>query len=145
MGIPRIRSVAQMQLKAFFNSFANIHQINIKIKICIAFFISKYLISVSDMSTSSKSKKSSKTDIPLETFVGSVHEELEAPSTSEIVFRKIWTIRNFNKTVSRRELIDSPDFRCSVNGVTTYWNMSIRFWKGKYDNYKSYYNRYNFK
>ncbi|KAK9710297.1 BTB/POZ domain [Popillia japonica] len=85
---------------------------------------------VSDMSTSSKSKKSSKTDIPLETFVGSVHEELEAPSTSEIVFRKIWTIRNFNKTVSRRELIDSPDFRCSVNGVTTYWNMSIRFWKG---------------
>ncbi|KAI4456458.1 btb/poz and math domain-containing protein 1 [Holotrichia oblita] len=85
---------------------------------------------VSDMSTHSKSKKSHKTEIPLETFVGSVHEELEAPSTSEIIFRKIWTIRNFNKTVSRRELIDSPDFRCSVNGVTTYWNMSIRFWKG---------------
>lgn len=82
------------------------------------------------MSTHSKSKKSHKADIPLDTFVGSVHEELEAPSTSEIVFRKIWTIRNFNKTVSSRELIDSPDFRCSVNGVTTYWNMSIRFWKG---------------
>ncbi|KRT79347.1 BTB domain-containing protein [Oryctes borbonicus] len=89
-----------------------------------------FLISVSDMSTLSKTKKSSKTKIPLDPFVGSIHEELEAPVTSEIVFRKIWTIRKFRKTISRRELVDSPDFRCSVNGVTTYWNMSIRFWKG---------------
>ncbi|GJQ73573.1 hypothetical protein Trydic_g13919 [Trypoxylus dichotomus] len=85
---------------------------------------------VSDMSTASKTKKSSKSKIPLDPFVGSIHEELEAPVTSEIVFRKIWTIRKFRKTISRRELVDSPDFRCSVNGVTTYWNMSIRFWKG---------------
>lgn len=89
---------------------------------------------LSDMSTFSKSKKSkskkSKSKLPLDPYVGSVHEELEAPVTSEIVFRKIWTIRNFQKTISKREFVDSPDFRCSVNGFTTYWNMSIRFWKG---------------
>ncbi|XP_022908774.1 TD and POZ domain-containing protein 5-like isoform X2 [Onthophagus taurus] len=80
------------------------------------------------MSTHSKRSKTKLQ--PLELFVGNISEELEAPLTSEIVFRKIWRIRKFKKTISRRETIDSPNFRCSVNGLTTYWNMSIRFWKG---------------
>lgn len=79
---------------------------------------------------SSTHSKKSKSKLPLDPNVGHISEELEAPVTSEIVFRKIWRIRKFKKTVAKRELVDSPNFRCSVNGVTTYWNMSIRFWKG---------------
>ncbi|KAJ8923011.1 hypothetical protein NQ315_001559 [Exocentrus adspersus] len=62
--------------------------------------------------------------------VGTVHEEVEVPVASEVVFRKIWTIEKFHKTIAKRDLLDSPVFRCSVNGMSTFWNISVRFWKG---------------
>ncbi|XP_017774120.1 PREDICTED: uncharacterized protein LOC108560911 isoform X1 [Nicrophorus vespilloides] len=66
----------------------------------------------------------------LDPIVGAVEEELEVPQASEIVFRKKWRIKKFHKTIAKRDSIDSPVFHCSVNGVTTSWNISIRFWKG---------------
>ncbi|KAJ8939951.1 hypothetical protein NQ314_010940 [Rhamnusium bicolor] len=82
------------------------------------------------MPTKPKSPKSHKTKEPLEIEVGSIHEEVEVPVASEVVFRKIWTIKKFHKTIAKRDLLDSPIFRCSVNGMTTFWNISVRFWKG---------------
>lgn len=82
------------------------------------------------MSTGSKSKKSPSSKTPLDPCVGDVTEELGSPVSSEIVFKKTWTINNYYKTIAKRECVDSPNFKCSVNGVTTYWNMAIRFWKG---------------
>lgn len=67
---------------------------------------------------------------PLDVEVGSIYEEIEAPVASEVVFRKIWRIKKFHKTISHRTLIDSPIFRCSVNGMSTFWNIAVRFWKG---------------
>ncbi|KAF2893106.1 hypothetical protein ILUMI_13062 [Ignelater luminosus] len=75
------------------------------------------------------SKKSKKLDL-LDMDVGTVSEDLEVPVASEVVFRKVWRIRNFKKIVSKRDFLDSPEFRCSVNGMSTYWNVSVRFWKG---------------
>ncbi|XP_066137717.1 speckle-type POZ protein B-like isoform X1 [Euwallacea fornicatus] len=66
----------------------------------------------------------------LDAEVGSIHEELEVPVASELIFRKIWNIKRFLHTIKKRDLLDSPEFRCSVNGVTTFWNVSVRFWKG---------------
>ncbi|KAL3272482.1 hypothetical protein HHI36_013962 [Cryptolaemus montrouzieri] len=63
-----------------------------------------------------------------ESTLGSIHEEVEAPVSSEVVFRKIWTIKKFKKSIAKQDLVDSPVFRCSVNGVATFWNISIRFW-----------------
>ncbi|XP_974110.1 speckle-type POZ protein-like B isoform X3 [Tribolium castaneum] len=67
---------------------------------------------------------------PLELEVGTVSEEIEVPVASEVVFRKIWKIKRFHKTIAKRDLVDSPVFRCSVNGMATFWNISVRFWKG---------------
>lgn len=79
-------------------------------------------------------KSSSKTKEPEEPIdVGTIHEEVEVPLASEVVFRKIWRIKKFHKTIAKRDLLDSPIFRCSVNGMTTFWNISVRFWKGKYN------------
>lgn len=75
-----------------------------------------------------KSNQNSKEALDVE--VGSIHEELEVPVASELVFRKIWNIKRFLHTIKKRDLLDSPQFRCSVNGVTTFWNISVRFWKG---------------
>lgn len=66
----------------------------------------------------------------VEVHVGTVSEDLEVPVASEVVFRKVWRIRNFKKIVTKCDLLDSPEFRCSVNGMSTYWNVSVRFWKG---------------
>jgi len=74
--------------------------------------------------------KKSKAREPLELEVGTVSEDLEVPVASEVVFRKVWRIRNFKKIVAKRDFLDSPEFRCSVNGMSTYWNVSVRFWKG---------------
>lgn len=79
---------------------------------------------------SPKSQKNQKIKEQEEIEVGSIHEELEVPVASEIVFRKIWSIKKFHKTISKRDLLDSPIFRCSVNGMATFWNISVRFWKG---------------
>ncbi|XP_044758880.1 speckle-type POZ protein B-like isoform X2 [Coccinella septempunctata] len=76
------------------------------------------------------SKPEKETKEEREVDIGSIHEELEVPVSSEVVFRKIWTIRKFTKSISKRDFVDSPEFRCSVNGVGTFWNISIRFWKG---------------
>lgn len=73
--------------------------------------------------------------------IGTVSEDLEVPVASEVVFRKVWRIRNFRKIVSKRDFLDSPEFRCSVNGMSTYWNVSVRFWKGKYICFFAFYNR----
>ncbi|CAH0564712.1 unnamed protein product [Brassicogethes aeneus] len=77
-----------------------------------------------------KPKAKPKKELPEDAEVGSVHEELEIPVASEVIFKKIWTIKQFNKTISKRDLLDSPNFRCSVNGMSTFWNMAVRFWKG---------------
>lgn len=66
----------------------------------------------------------------LEPEVGTVSEELEVPLASDVVFRKMWHIRQFKKTIKKREVVDSPIFRCAVNNCTTFWSISIRFWKG---------------
>lgn len=76
-----------------------------------------------------RQKAKSKEDL-LEKDVGSITEELEAPVSSELVFRKIWRIPNFKKTIHKRDLVDSPIFKCAVNGMGTFWNISIRFWQG---------------
>ncbi|KAL1498372.1 hypothetical protein ABEB36_009181 [Hypothenemus hampei] len=78
----------------------------------------------------SKTKNNQNFKEPLDVEVGSIHEELEVPVASELVFRKIWNIMRFHHTIKKRDLLDSPEFRCSVNGVTTFWNISVRFWKG---------------
>ncbi|KAF7273340.1 uncharacterized protein LOC143191193 isoform X2 [Rhynchophorus ferrugineus] len=78
----------------------------------------------------SKSKSANNSKESLEIEVGSIHEELEVPVASELVFRKIWKIKQFLHTIKKRDLLDSPTFRCSVNGVTTFWNIAVRFWKG---------------
>ncbi|KAK9883094.1 hypothetical protein WA026_001296 [Henosepilachna vigintioctopunctata] len=91
----------------------------------------KWLKKESEMPTKPKPAKANdkmkKDDLEVE--VGSVHEEVEVPVSSDVVFRKIWTIKKFQKSILKRDSIDSPVFRCSVNGVGTLWNMSIRFWK----------------
>lgn len=79
-----------------------------------------------------KTEKDKKEEEELE--IGSIHEEVEVPVSSEVVFRKIWTIKKFQKSISKRDFVDSPQFRCSVNGVGTFWNISIRFWKGELNN-----------
>lgn len=76
----------------------------------------------------SSNKKSPKE--PIDQEVGSIHEELEVPVASEVIFRKIWRIKKFHKTISKLDLLDSPNFRCSVNGMSTFWNIAVRFWKG---------------
>lgn len=75
----------------------------------------------------SKSRKNKEDEDPT---VGSVSVDLEVPTASDIVFRETWQIRKFHRTIAKRDFADSPVFRCSVNGLTTYWNVSIRFWKG---------------
>lgn len=75
-------------------------------------------------------KKPRQKDELLEREVGSISEEFEVPVASELVFKKIWTIRKFQKTIHRRDFIDSPVFKCAVNGMNTFWNISVRFWKG---------------
>ncbi|KAF5288099.1 hypothetical protein FQA39_LY15524 [Lamprigera yunnana] len=75
---------------------------------------------------SKKSKSQELTDVE----VGSVCEDLEVPVASEVVFRKVWRIRNFKKIVTKKDYLDSPEFRCSVNGMSTSWNVAVRFWKG---------------
>ncbi|KAJ8973721.1 hypothetical protein NQ317_011759 [Molorchus minor] len=80
---------------------------------------------------SPKAVKNQKVKEPIDDVeVGSIHEELEVPVASEVVFRKIWKIKKFHKTIAKRDLLDSPTFRCSVNGMATFWNISVRFWKG---------------
>jgi hypothetical protein len=69
---------------------------------------------------------------PIELEVGTVSEEIEVPVASEVVFRKIWRIKRFHKTIAKRDSVDSPNFRCSVNGMSTFWNISLRFWKGEW-------------
>lgn len=83
------------------------------------------------MPTKPKSPKNGKGKEVEELDVGTIHEEVEVPVASEVVFRKIWTIRKFHKTISKRDSLDSPVFRCSVNGMSTFWNIAVRFWKGK--------------
>lgn len=75
-------------------------------------------------------KKPHQNEEHLEPEVGSISEEFEVPVTSELVFKKIWTIRKFHKTAQKREFIDSPVFKCAVNGMNTFWTISVRFWKG---------------
>ncbi|XP_019771541.2 speckle-type POZ protein-like B isoform X2 [Dendroctonus ponderosae] len=77
-----------------------------------------------------KAKNTHNSKESLDIEVGSIHEELEVPVASELVFRKIWKIKRFHHTIKKRDLLDSPEFRCSVNGMTTFWNISVRFWKG---------------
>ncbi|XP_044252477.1 speckle-type POZ protein-like B isoform X1 [Tribolium madens] len=81
-----------------------------------------------EMKMPTKPKTAHKEPIDLE--VGTVSEEIEVPVASEVVFRKIWKIKRFHKTIAKRDLVDSPVFRCSVNGMATFWNISVRFWKG---------------
>ncbi|XP_060523162.1 protein roadkill-like isoform X3 [Cylas formicarius] len=88
------------------------------------------LINIMPTKPKTKSKHKSSSKEPLDVEVGSIHEELEVPVASELVFRKIWKIKKFHKTISKRDLLDSPVFRCSVNSVSTFWNISVRFWKG---------------
>lgn len=75
-------------------------------------------------------KKPRQSEELLEREVGTVAEEFEAPVASELVFKKIWTIRKFHKTIHKRDFVDSPVFKCAVNGMSTFWNISVRFWKG---------------
>ncbi|XP_018563976.1 uncharacterized protein LOC108905536 isoform X1 [Anoplophora glabripennis] len=83
------------------------------------------------MPTKPKSPKNGKgKEVEEQLDVGTIHEEVEVPVASEVVFRKIWTIRKFHKTISKRDSLDSPVFRCSVNGMSTFWNIAVRFWKG---------------
>ncbi|KAF5291569.1 hypothetical protein FQR65_LT01882 [Abscondita terminalis] len=82
------------------------------------------------MPRSSLTKKSKNTSDLIDVEVGSVSEDLEVPVASEVVFRKVWRIRNFKKIVTKKDYLDSPEFRCSVNGMSTYWNVAVRFWKG---------------
>ncbi|XP_019865453.1 speckle-type POZ protein B isoform X2 [Aethina tumida] len=77
-----------------------------------------------------KPKPKAKKEPPVDVEVGAIHEELEIPVASEVIFKKIWTIKQFNKTIAKRDLLDSPIFRCSVNGMSTFWNVAVRFWKG---------------
>ncbi|XP_065171368.1 uncharacterized protein [Atheta coriaria] len=77
-----------------------------------------------------KPRRSSRKYSSDESAVGQMCEELEVPQASEVVFRKMWHIRRYSKSIGRNDTIDSPVFRCSVNGLTTTWNMAIRFWKG---------------
>lgn len=79
----------------------------------------------------SKKSKSKKKNLAMDKEVGAVSEELEVPIASDVVFRKMWHIRQFKKTLQKRDCVDSPVFRCSVNNLTTFWTISIRFWKGK--------------
>lgn len=78
-----------------------------------------------------KPKPKAKKEPPVDVEVGAIHEELEIPVASEVIFKKIWTIKQFNKTIAKRDLLDSPIFRCSVNGMSTFWNVAVRFWKGR--------------
>lgn len=80
------------------------------------------------MSTSKRSKKKALE----EKDIGTVSEELEVPIASDVVFRKMWHMRQFKKTLNKRDNLDSPIFRCAVNNLTTLWSISVRFWKGKY-------------
>lgn len=80
------------------------------------------------MKMPTKPTKHTKEAIDVE--VGTVSEEIEVPVASEVVFRKIWKIDRFHKTIARRHCVDSPNFRCCVNGMSTFWNISVRFWKG---------------
>lgn len=90
-----------------------------------------FLYRLKIMPTKPKSPKTpSKPKEAEEVDVGSIHEEVEVPLASEVVFRKIWKIKKFEKTISKNDLLDSPVFRCSVNGMTTFWNIAVRFWKG---------------
>ncbi|XP_057327847.1 uncharacterized protein LOC130669135 [Microplitis mediator] len=56
--------------------------------------------------------------------------ELLVPAISDIVFQYSWTIKNYNKTITKNSFIDSPNFELNVNGIRSSWNLSIRFWKG---------------
>ncbi|XP_030757160.1 uncharacterized protein LOC115883027 isoform X2 [Sitophilus oryzae] len=88
------------------------------------------LLNIMPTKPKTKSKSANNSKECLEIEVGSIHEELEVPVASELVFRKIWKIKQFLHTIKKRDLLDSPTFRCSVNGVTTFWNIAVRFWKG---------------
>lgn len=68
----------------------------------------------------------------LEREVGHITEEFEAPVASELIFKKLWHIRRFKRTIQKRDCVDSPVFKCSVNGMSTFWNISLRFWKGSF-------------
>lgn len=82
------------------------------------------------MPNKKNAKNSPKKEHDEEPGVGTITEEIEVPVSSEVVFRKIWQIKNFIKTISKNDLLDSPEFQCTVNGKKTFWNISIRFWKG---------------
>ena len=61
---------------------------------------------------------------------GSVTSELEVPIASDVVYRHIWLLKKFQKILLKNETIDSSILKCILNGTKTYWNISIRFWKG---------------
>ena len=52
------------------------------------------------------------------------------PTVSDIIFKYVWPIANYKKTISKKSILDSPTFDINVNGIHSSWNMSIRFWKG---------------
>lgn len=56
--------------------------------------------------------------------------ELLVPTVSDIIFKYSWTIKNYKKTVSKNNTIDSPNFDINVNNINSSWSLSIRFWKG---------------
>lgn len=57
--------------------------------------------------------------------------DLEVPNASDVVFRHTWCIKKYNRAIKRKETLDSPMFDCSVNGLSSSWNISVRFWKSK--------------
>ena len=89
-----------------------------------------FTVLANKMPRTSLTKKSKPVQEIVDVEVGSVSEDLEVPVASEVVFRKVWRIRNFKKIVAKKDFLDSPEFRCSVNGMSTYWNVAVRFWKG---------------
>lgn len=72
-------------------------------------------------------KKTKTTD--LVPNIGEVSYELDVPTASDVVFKHTWAIKKYKKTLSQYEVLDSPPIKCAVNGSTTFWNLSIRFWK----------------
>lgn len=61
--------------------------------------------------------------------IGEVSYDLEVPTASEVVFRHTWCIKKYNRIISKYEVLDSPPIKCAINGLTSFWNLSIRFWR----------------
>lgn len=74
-------------------------------------------------------KSKLKPEVVLST-VGTITNDIEVPTASEIVFKHTWCIKKYNRSISKQEKFDSPPIRCSVNNLLTLWNLSVRFWKG---------------